>query len=347
MILVGMMHPKHVYMFKNFIDKMEKKGHTVEILSIEKDITELLLKKFQLPFTHIGDNPPSFLGKIAHIPIWTYRTLRFSMCCKPDIFIGQAFPHFAYVSAIQKKPYIIFEDTEISHALQAVTFPFASTIVTPSCFRKDLGKKQQSFEGYFELAYLHPNSFTPDPKILNELGLTPEDPYIIVRFVSWQATHDVGQRGIQDKPGMVHALEKYGRVIITSEGPLPEELENYRIRISPEKLHDLLSFAVLYIGEGGTIATEAAVLGTPSIYISSLVGSLGNFIELETKYHLMESFNNSDDALKRAIAILQDPESKEKWRENRERMLKQTIDFTGFMVRFVENYPQSIIDHVQ
>jgi predicted glycosyltransferase len=30
-ILVGMKHPKHVNMFKNFIQAMESRGHEVEI----------------------------------------------------------------------------------------------------------------------------------------------------------------------------------------------------------------------------------------------------------------------------------------------------------------------------
>jgi len=282
-ILVGVMHPKHVYMFKNFIHEMIKRGHEVEIVAIEKDITGTLLKKFQLRFTHIGKNPSSLLGKILHIPLWTYRTFKFSMRFKPDLFIGQAFPHFAYVSVLLNKPYIIFEDTEIAQAVQAITFPFASSIVTPSCYKKNLGRKHILFEGYFELAYLHPNYFIPDATVLDDAGLTPDVPYIVMRFVSWQATHDVGQQGIRDKIGLVRMLEQYRRVLITSEGPLPEALEQYRIQVSPEKLHDLLYYANLYIGEGGTIATEAAVLGTPSIYVSSLVGTMGNFIELREK----------------------------------------------------------------
>ena len=64
-------------------------------------------------------------------------------------------------------------------------------------------------------------------------------------------------------------LEKYGRVLITSESKLPAEFEPYRVKVAPEKMHDLLYYAALYVGEGGTMASESAVLGTKAIHIST------------------------------------------------------------------------------
>ena len=70
-------------------------------------------------------------------------------------------------------------------------------------------------------------------------------------------------------------LEKYGKVFITSEVTLPDHLKKYQITIPLEKLHDLLYFATLYFGEGSTTAAEAAMMGTPAVYVSSLAGEPG------------------------------------------------------------------------
>lgn len=253
-------------------------------------------------------------------------------------------PSLAFVSRLMGVPYVCLADTEHASASINGALPFTKAVLTPSCFSKEMGPKQIRYNGYHELAYLHPNRFTPDPDVLTELDLAEGDPFIIVRFVSWQASHDVGQHGIRDKVGLVKALEQYGRVLITSEGALPEELQTYQIKLSPEKLHDLLYYAALYVGEGGTTASEAAVLGTPSIYVSSLVGTMGNFIELEETYNLLYSFIDSEAALDKAIKILQDPMSKEKWKVKREQLLKDKIDVTAFMVWFIENYPSSFIE---
>ena len=233
-ILVGMAHPKHVYMFKNFIEEMEKRGHEVKILAIEKDITVYLLKRFNMPYTLIGKNLPQVYKKILSVPKWEYLTLKIAREFKPDIYVGQALPHFAHVSAIFRKPYILFEDSEPAKAVQAVSFPFADAIVTPSCYKGELGKKQIRFNGYFELAYLHPNRFTPSPLIFDLLGLNRSDKYVILRFVAWKASHDIGHKGISDenKIKIVNEFNKYAKVFISSEADLPGELEKYRMKMS-------------------------------------------------------------------------------------------------------------------
>lgn len=124
------------------------------------------------------------------------------------------------------------------------------------------------------------------------------------------ATHDVNQFGILDKAGYVDALRAYGRVFISAEGSLPIELDRYRLKCHPALIHDLLYYSSLYLGEGASMATEAALLGTPSIYVSSLAHKMGNLDELEKKYGLLYSFTNSVEALNLAIKLLSDKRAK-------------------------------------
>lgn len=343
-IVVDMNHPAHVHYFKNFIREIQKRGHEILITASEKDLTYRLLDLYGFEYIKVGSYGKSIFQKFINIPILDYTMYRVTKKFRPDVFLGFGSIRAAHVSKILRKPCIALDDTEHAKWEHLLYTPFTDAILTPSCFKKDFGKKQIRYNGYTELAYLHPNRFTPDPAVLTELGLTEDDPFIIIRFVSWQASHDVGQHGIRDKVRMVKALEQYGRVLITSEGALPPELEQYRMRISPEKIHDLLYYATLYIGEGATMASEAAVLGTPSIFVSSLAGTMGNFIELEENYGLIFSFAESNEALVRAIEILQNPASKKEWRNKRKRLLNEKIDVTAFMIWFLENYPRSFTD---
>ena len=140
--------------------------------------------------------------------------------------------------------------------------------------------------------FTHSNLLRIHP-VLDELGLSKNERFIIVRLISWAASHDVGLKGVVDPVHMVNELEKFGRVFVSSEAIPEKDLEKYRLNITPEKFHSLLAFSQLYIGEGGTIATEAALLGTPAIHIESdshgvATGySSGNFRELRDKYGLM------------------------------------------------------------
>lgn len=340
-IVVDIGHPAHVHYFKNFIWLMEKRGHKILITATDKDITYSLLNNYHLPFMKMGSYGKTIFKMMINLPIMDIRMIRAVNEFNPDIFLGAGSVRAAHAAFLMRKPCINFEDTE--HALEQIWLylPFVSAVLTPSCFIRNLGSKQIRFDGYLELNHLHPQYFTADPSILNDLHLSASDVFILIRFVSWKASHDIGQKGIRDKIRFVEELKKFGHVFISSESQLPSTLEQYRVSIPPEKMHDLLSYCSLYIGEGATMASEAALLGTPSIFISSLTGTMGNFINLEETYNLLNNFTNCDAALNKAVEILQNKKSKEDWMLKRHRMLKDKIDVTRFLIWFIENYPSS------
>jgi len=343
-ILIDMGHPAHVHLFKNFIWEMEKRGHKIKVTARDKDVTRQLLDAYRIPYELVGK---PFPGKFSLLREWIGRTYTIAKIGKQfnaDMYIGVLNPATAFSAWVNRKISFTLTDTEHAKFAKSVTFPFTDHIVTPSCYLDNLCEKQIRYYGYHELAYLHPYRFIPDPAVLGEVDIKTDHPYFIIRFVSWGASHDSGQMGIHDKMGLIKALEPYGRVLITSEGPLPPELEDYRIQVSPEKLHNLLYYAALYVGEGGTMAAEASVLGTPSIYVSTLVGTMGNFIDLEETYGLLYSFTDSEAALAKVMEIIRDPKSKEMWKVKQNQLLKDKIDVTAFLLWFIENYPRSFVE---
>ena len=341
-IVVDINHPAHVHYFKHFIREMKTRGHDILITASEKEVSYRLLDLYGLEYIKLGSYGTSLLEKMVNIALLDIRMYQAVKKFKPDLFIGFGSIRAAHVAKVLNKPCIALDDTEHAKWEHLLYVPFTDAIITPACFKKDFGKKQIRYEGYTELAYLHLNRYTPDPAVISGLGLNHDDPFIIVRFVSWDASHDIGQHGIRNRIDFIRNLEQFGRVFISSEETLPRELQDNCLKISPEKIHDVLYFARLYIGEGATMATEAGLLGTPSVLISSLVGTMGNFLELEKKYGLIYCFSDSAVALPRALDILRNPESKHIWGEKREKLLKDKIDVTGFMTWFVENYPQSV-----
>jgi predicted glycosyltransferase len=348
-VVVDIGHPAHVHMFKYFIQEMKRKEHEILVTATRKDVAIDLLANYGLSYIALGSYGKSVVEKLINIPLMDIKMYRAVRRFKPDIFIGVGSIRAAHVSRLIRKPCISFEDSEPTPYEHALYVPFTDTVLTPSCFRKDFGGKQIKYKGYKELAYLHPNYFKPSPEVLNELGLTKNDKFVILRFVAWTAVHDVGRRGF-DRPTkmrLVTELERYARVFITSEGPLPKELEKYRILLPPEKIHDLLYYATLLVGDTQTMTTEAAVLGTPAIRCNSFVGpdDMGNFIELEKEYDLLYSFREPERAIDKALELLQQPDLKARWNEKRDRLLADKIDVTRFMVDFVENYPGSILEY--
>jgi predicted glycosyltransferase len=350
-LLIDIAHPAHVHFFRNFMRGMASRGHEIRITARDKEVTLALLDAYGFSYTNRGSIQKAVWKKAFDLIRIDARLLRIAKEWRPDLLMGVHNPYIAHVGRLTGKPSLIFTDTEGVRIASILTYPFASAICTPSCFREAINpKKHVRFRGYKELAYLHPSYFTPRVEDLEEVGLTRSDRFIILRLISWGAIHDTTLRGIREGSEMefVRSLEEFGRVLITSERPLRGDLDRYRVRISPEKIHSLLSFAELYIGEGGTMAAEAAVLGTPAIHIEAdssgqATGeSIGNFRELRDVYDLLYFFPDQESALRKAMAVLQKGNSKAEWKRKRERLLSEKIDVTAWMVRFVEGFPDSM-----
>jgi len=352
-ILIDIGHPAQVHFYKHFINTMIKQGHSLKLTARNKEVTHALLTAYGFEYSNRGDLQESMLGKARGILSVDHSIYSIARQFRPDILIGFHNPYIAHVAKIIGKPSIIFTDTERVGIASWLTFPFADVICTPSCFQDKIDpRKHVTFNGYKELAYLHPHYFKPDPAVLDRAGIEQNEKFIIVRFISWAACHDVNLHGISSEgiDEFIRNLERFGKVVITSERPLPGKLEKYRMSINPEDLHTLLHYASLYIGEGGTMATEAAILGTPAIHIESTTegvasGSFsGNYRELRDKYNLLYFYPDEKSALAKAIEILENPDSKNEWQKKRERLLADKIDVTGWMTDFIEKYPDSFFE---
>lgn len=343
-VLFNIGHPAQVHLFKNVIWSLEKKGHKCKITTVAKDVSLDLLNSYGFEYEVVGAAKSGLLSKALELIKIESKMYKISKSFKPDILVGgSGNAYCAHIGKIIGKPSIVLEDSEKGKIEHILTNPFATAICTTASFKKKLGKKQILFDGYKELAYLHPNNFHPKQIVLDELGLSREDTFIILRFVAWNADHDIGHYGIKNKIEFVKELEKYGRVLITSECKLEPDLEKYKITISPDKLHDLLYYAKMFVGDSQTMTTEAAILGVPAIRCNSFVGSgdMSNFIELEQNYKLIFNYSDSKEALKKAVEIIKEPKQKEKWNKKRERLLREKIDVAAFTTWFIENYPNS------
>jgi predicted glycosyltransferase len=319
---------------------MEKNGHEILINASEKDLTYTLLDTFGFDYIKIGSYGNSLFQKITRIPQLDLKLYRAVKKVQPDIFIGTI--RAAHVSRLLRKPVVIFDDDEYGYYYN---YPFADAIIGLTGFKKT-GKKVIKIDSFKELAYLHPNYYKPRTDTLSELGISKNEDFVLLRFVAWSAYHDVLKKGFdhQAKKKLIKASEEYASVFISSEERLPKDFEKYRLPVSSEKIHDVLYSAKLLISDSQTMTTEAAILGTPAIRSNSFVGKkdMGNFIELEQKYHLIHNYRNSDEAIEKAIETLQNSHVKEKWREKKERLLNDKIDITKFMIWFIQRYPESL-----
>lgn len=345
-ILIDIGHPAHVHYFRNFYRLMTAGGHHILFTARKKEVSHELLQSYDIPFTSRGTGKNSMQGKLLYLPRANFILWRVARKHKPDVFMSFSSPYAAQVSKLFGKPHIALDDTEHAKLGQLMYRPFTDIILSPSCYKGEKASKQFFFHSYMELCYLHPNRFMPDENIHTLLGIEKGQPYVVLRFVSWNATHDSGHSGmsLENKRKAVRLLSQYAQVFISSEAPLPKDLEPYKISIPPDRIHDVLGGASLFMGESATMASESAMLGTPAIYLDN--DGRGYTDELEKNYQLVFNFTESEDdqqkAIHKAEALLKKADLKEISRARRQRMLADKIDPTAFLVWFVENWPQSM-----
>lgn len=338
-VLFNIDHPAKLHLFKHAIRILNEEGHETLLTVVEKDVISNLLEHDpilrELEYVSLGRYPSNKLKKAIKAIKIENKLLKTVKKFRPNILVGGCGNFYiAHVGSSLRIPSFVFDTNDSATIQHMLTVPFVTRIYTPISYKKDFGKKHVKYSGFHELAYLHPRYFKPDKKVLSEYGLSKDETLIVLRLVGWSAIHDIGKSGISNKLLLryIKTIEDYGAtVLITSERSLTQELEKYRLPVPPHRLHDLLYYSTLYIGEGATTASEAAMLGTHAIYINSI--KLGYLEELEHAYKIVYNFSNERRALKKAIQLLKNSNLKKLGKIKRKQIIKDKIDVTKFILK--------------
>lgn len=344
-------HPSKFHVFRNTINELKKRGHHVDLLITSKDVLEDLVKEEGWSYTNIFPEGRKIKGvsPLISSAINFFRTLfrlrKFLYKQKYNLFITDDL--LVFFTRLAKVPSVAFTDDDLRVTKQfSIILSQATYILAPSI--TDLGKfnkKKISFNGYKELAYLHPDVFVPDYKIV-EKYVPAGKQYFIIRLVSLKAYHDVGIKGLSNSHvhQLISLLEKYGSVYISSERALPPEFEKYRLQIQPSHISHILAFAKLFIGDSQTMSSEASVLGTFAYRFSDFTGRISVMDEKEERYHLMKSFPTSsfDKMLCDIENKLQQDNLDVTHAQLRQTMIQEKINLTEFMIDLFEELPRRV-----
>jgi len=342
--------PAQVHFYRYIYQRLIERGHQAFLIARAERETLNLLHEYSLPYDVFCRPARTQFGKILSLPRDVVGATKLMKRHGVDIVTGFGV-YDAYSSALLSIPNVLFIDNEPKIGMRSyqvqfhLFYPFVDCLFTPSYFRETLGKKHLKIDAIKEIAYLHPNEYRPDGSVREALGVAPGERYALLRFNGMGAFHDLGVGGFkdEDKVRLVRELEKHGRVFISSEKGVPREIEDRVTKLPKNRIHDAMFYASLLVTDTQTMATEAAILGTPTIRCNSFVGpnDMGNFIEMENRYRLMFNFRDPQEAIARAVDLAADRGAKDKWCRRREALLKEMIDVTSFMVWYIEEHPHS------
>lgn len=347
MILFEINHPGHIHLFRNLYFELQKRNISAVFLIKSDSVIERLAKHHQLPVIKMGAKGKGLLQKYLFQLKFLVKSVFIARKYKANLGLGVSM-NLPLVSKFSRMKSIGFDDDDMTATPVFAKYANkASVILTPSALsHEQRGPNQICYAGFHELAYLHPKRFKPDPEILSVLRVDPNESYFIVRFNSFNAHHDIGQKGMSfdQKKDLIRKLEKQGRVFISTESKIDTEWTDYRLPDRPELMHSFLAFAKMYVGESQTITSEAAALGVPAFKCNTFAKKLSIPNELENEYGLCYSYLPEEfpNMLEKIDELLSVRNLKEEWRQRRQKMLNDKIDVTAFLVWFVGNYPESV-----
>ncbi len=330
-ILFDIGHPAHVHLFKNFILYLKSKSHHVVVVSREKDVASALLDGLGIEAVSLSRAGRGSLGFAAELAKRDTGIFRLHRRHRFDLALGTSVS-IAHLSALTRVRSYVFEqdDDDVVPLFARLTYPFATGIVVPSClkFRK-WAKKRVVHNSYHELAYLHPDHFSPDPRVPEKYGVEP-GAYIILRHSALKAHHDAAQKGLEGGTlEKIRGLIRGYPVLSSREGDPDRSIE-------PWDMHHLLAFAKMLIADSQTMTREAAILGVPSLRYSSFVGRISVIEELEHRYGLTFGFRpgQEEGLLGKIEEWLAASSLGEQWQAKRRRLLAEKSNFVDWMIAF-------------
>lgn len=337
-ILVDICHPAHVHFFRHPIEIWRAAGHVVMVTSRLKEVATHLLDAMGVAHRTLSTQRTGMFGMLRELVERDWRLYRVTREFRPQVLTAIGGTFAAHAALLARRPSVVFYDTENARLQNAITYPVASSVIVPACYHGWLPRRHERYAGYHELSYLHPQRFRPSRELALANGLDPERPNYILRLVSWHANHDVGERHLDlDLVRAIAArLRHSGKLLISAEGDLPDDLARDRYRGAPEHLHHLMAFCAGYFGESATMASECAVLGVPAVYAACT--GRGYTDDQAARYGLVRNEPRlQPEPMNAALDWLLGRHAAEN-AAARERMLQDNIDVAAFVAQRVLHY---------
>lgn len=333
--------PAHVHLYKHAVDRLEAAGHEVLVLGRDYGCTEELLAFHDLPYEIYGACDTTKFSLFRELPGHFGRIARATLRYDPDLVFGVG-TYAAFAGTLARAPVVLITDSEPVAVDQFVSRALANAILTPYTFQKDLGAKHFQFRGFKETAYLHPDVFESDGSVRDVLGVGPDERFAIVRLNAFGSHHDVNHGGFTDdqRRQLLERLSDSATVFVSDEGGTFDlsAVDAEPFDAHPGHLHDALAESSLLVTDTQTMATEAALLGTPVVRSNTFVGDsdMGNFLELSDR-GLIYNTDSFEDALATAEEYVADEAVQRRWQRNCEEYVGELDDLTDIIVEVADN----------
>jgi len=338
-VIIDILTPKQCMLFSKLSEKLRQRGHEVFHVSRQYQDIRDLLKLKGLEAKIIGKHGGKEL--VNKLKASAQRILELAAYFEevnPDVAVSFSSPEMARVSFGLRVPHVCINDSPHAEAVARLTIPLSAKLLGPKIIPKRVWVKYGiSMEKIKQYEALDPwvwlKDFTPDETVLRELGLSPSKPILTFRLEEEFAAYLIGKtRGRTILSVIKRILMERDDVQIVAIPRYTEQIEALhetfkdKIIICHSSIDgpSLLSYTSIFIGGGGTMTTEAALLGVPtfSCYPSEPFIVLKYLMEKR----LVNLVKDPEELAMKVLATLDNIEFEKKRQSERARRLVETFE---------------------
>jgi uncharacterized protein len=274
-VWVDLTNTAHVVVLRPLVELLEAGGHEVHLTARPLSHTVELLEDWGHPFTVLGAHGgTSRAGKARAAADRVARMLRFGRGRGFDAALAHGSTDLPIACRLLRVPNTTMFDYEWAVAQHSVNCRMADRVLVPEAIPPQRlrrygarGRKLVRYPGLKEEYVLH--GFTPDPAVLDALGVDRGRPLAVVRTAPSYALY-VGGSGQALLPRLLAHLDGQGAQVVVLPRT-PAQADEVRALglpgvVVPARAVDgrsLVSFADALVSAGGSMNREAAALGTP------------------------------------------------------------------------------------
>lgn len=280
-VLIDILTPKQCMLFAKLSEHLRREGH--QILGVTRKYREVnqLLEmkgmKAHIVGVHGGGGLKDKLEASAQ------RTLKLASLVaelQPDVAVSFASPETSRVAFGLGIPHVCLNDSPHSEAVARLTVPLATLLLTPKFIPKAawtrFGIDPSRIMQYNAIdPWVWLKDFEPDERILDQLGLDRSKPIVVFRAEESFASYLLGRAS--KSPAWTRLLDELLNSHIAFQVVVLPRYESqiafltrrfgHRATVCKSAIDaaSLLAYASIFVGAGGTMTAEAALLGIPTL----------------------------------------------------------------------------------
>lgn len=276
-IWIDIINSPQVSFFVPFINDFKKNGHEILVTCRDSGNTVDLLKQNNIEFHIVGERQKNLKEKKIRFFIKRLRKLySFIRKQKIDVAASQSSFYQPIVARLLGIPCLYTNDNEHAKG-NLFGFLFATKVILPVALKNEsftkkwpLRSKVVFYPSVKEAIYLSQN-----PDLLN--GLSQKKNKIYFRPEPWTAQYYDGPQNFFDST-LLNLLNEYDVIVLPrdksqAEHYTQDKFGKLTVAEKPLNLQNIISDCLLFIGAGGSMSRELAVMGIPviSIYQADLL----------------------------------------------------------------------------